>query len=1644
MSHSGQESNHDLTEWLGGPVSLLRPGAGAEYLDPLRALPAVTLSVSPGSVAEDGASNLIYTFARTGASTSSLTVFYTLAGSATNGSDYVGVPTKGTTKSIVIPAGSLTAQIIVNPTGDTAGETDESVSLTLAPALAYSIGTLGAVTGLIANDDPVTTVVLELASDSVAEDGADNLVYVFTRTGQTATALTVNYAVTGSATIGVDYTGIPTKGTTKTIVFAPGATVAQVIVNPVADAIPETDETVALTLRAGTGYIVGTPAPVVGVVANDEIVANVSLAVSESSVIEDGATNLIYAFTRSGPTETSLIVNYLVGGTAANGVDYAGLSTSGSIKTVTIAAGSSAAFVTVDPTADTIIEPEETISLTLAAGTGYLAQTAGPVSARIIDDDAVAVSLALTATSVSEDGAQDLVYVFTRTGSAAAALTVNYSLGGTAAAGVDYAASAIGAVTFLAGSSTAVLQIDPVSDFAAESAETVSVTIASGTGYTIATTAPVQGAVADDDTGFAFTLQSRPGANLTIYLDFNGASLAGTAWAGSVVNAPAFDLDSNPASFSTAEQGFIREIFYRVAADFAPFNVNVTTQWLGQETISRASSSDTVYGTVCLFSPIGNLVAPGAGGVAYLRAFDDLSDYYKPALVFPEKFSDAKNIAEAASHEIGHNLGLDHDGTGTASYYTGQGTAPGWAPVMGVGYYKPLVQWSKGQYVGASNTQDDLAIIGSQGPTLATDDYANSSLFALGASAVNPVELTGAGRISGSAAANDFDQFYFDVTKAGIVTISARNALAFQENGIARTTELPTGVGNLRLDCDVYNSAGSLVYNWTPSSALNAEYSFNATSVGRYYLRVDGAGSSTDLETDYGSLGDYVVSVSGAGVLVNSTAAISLAVAPTSVLEDGAATMAFTFTRTGSTASALTVNYAVGGSALLGVDYTGISATGTTKTIVFAAGSATANVIIDPTADSSIESDETLSLTIASGSGYTITTVGAVTGTILDDEAAPEVTLVVLPSSVVEDGTSNLVYAFTRSGATTGDLVVNYTIGGTAILGTDYTGVSSSGATKTVTILSGSSFASVIVDPSADTSIESNETVALTLATGAGYSIGTSGAVVAEIVDDDGATAVSVSVSASSLREDDAGNLVYKFTRSGGSTADALTVNYSVSGSASLGTDYVGVSSATGAITIAAGATFANLVIDPTADTNVESNETVTLSLASGAGYALGSTTSVTATIQEDDSANAFTLQSRPGANITVYLDFDGASLAGTAWGGYSGWGGASPVAPAFDRNGDASTFSAAEQAIIRDVFYRVAADFAPFDVNVTTQWLGQETITRSTTSDSSYGTVCLFSAIGDIISPGAGGIAYVDVFDMTSDYYKPALVFPEKLSYNSKNIAEAASHEIGHNLGLSHDGTSSVGYYTGQGSSPGWAPIMGVGYYEPLSQWSKGEYVGANNGQDDVSIIAAQGPVLIADDYANATRYALASNAANPGELVGYGRIGSTSYATSGNDVDLFYFDVVKAGTISVSAKNALFFAEAGVTRMVELPDGFGDLRIDCDLYDAASGALLYDWSPNASINAAFAFNFASTGRYFLKIDGVGSTSDGESDYGSMGSYALSVLGGSAGLSASVAEAASMELIEPTIMSDCFDPFIEVYAPQAVLYKETVECYWL
>ncbi len=110
-------------------------------------------------------------------------------------------------------------------------------------------------------------------------------------------------------------------------------------------------------------------------------------------------------------------------------------------------------------------------------------------------------------------------------------------------------------------------------------------------------------------------------------------------------------------------------------------------------------------------------------------------------------------------------------------------------------------------------------------------------------------------------------------------------------------------------------------------------------------------------------------------------------------------------------------------------------------------------------------------------------------------------------------------------------------------------------------------------------------------------------------------------------------------------------------------------------------------------------------------------------------------------------------------------------------------------------------------------------------------------------------------MFDTTnSASYQPAWIFPQSLGNDRKSIAEAVSHEVGHTLGLTHDGVNGrTSYYGGHAT---WAPIMGVGYSRPITQWSEGDYKGANNDQDDLSVIVDNGLPVRTDEEPSGTPY--------------------------------------------------------------------------------------------------------------------------------------------------------------------------------------------
>ncbi|GAB5562729.1 MAG: hypothetical protein SynsKO_43760 [Synoicihabitans sp.] len=349
---------------------------------------------------------------------------------------------------------------------------------------------------------------------------------------------------------------------------------------------------------------------------------------------------------------------------------------------------------------------------------------------------------------------------------------------------------------------------------------------------------------------------------------------------------------------------------------------------------------------------------------------------------------------------------------------------------------------------------------------------------------------------------------------------------------------------------------------------------------------------------------------------------------------------------------------------------------------------------------------------------------------------------------------------------------------------------------------------------------------------------------------------------------------------------------------------------------------------------------------------------------------------SRPGSTNVLYLDFSGHTVTNTSWN--SGQGDAETyIGKVYDTDGDPTTFSDDEQADIIAIWERVAEDFSPFDVNVTTE----EPAVFTRTTGRGLVTASVDGNGVNMPSHTGGGVAQLDVFG-ESDYHtrsSPAFVYYDNFSGSRRvaNIAEAMSHELGHNMGLTHDGQNGgVEYYGGHGTgNTSWGPIMGTGYGQNVSQWSKGEYFNANNTQDDFALMEAK--MGYATDEAGDTTGTAAAASIDGSD------ISNTGVISSSGDVDLFSFNTA-TGTVTLNVNT---FRMASSTH-----GGNADLKLE--LLDSG-GAVVATHAPAGDTNATISLG-VTAGTYYARISPEGDGTPlndpptGYTSYGSAGQYTL------------------------------------------------------
>lgn len=375
-----------------------------------------------------------------------------------------------------------------------------------------------------------------------------------------------------------------------------------------------------------------------------------------------------------------------------------------------------------------------------------------------------------------------------------------------------------------------------------------------------------------------------------------------------------------------------------------------------------------------------------------------------------------------------------------------------------------------------------------------------------------------------------------------------------------------------------------------------------------------------------------------------------------------------------------------------------------------------------------------------------------------------------------------------------------------------------------------------------------------------------------------------------------------------------------------------------------------------------------------------------------------FSLHSDPGSNHTIYLDFSGVDVtsdslwtgAGVPAGHYAGW----------DPMGDGDTvFDDSERTAIQDIWQRVAEDYAPFDVDVTTEEPAADALYRSDASDPTYGTRIVITdsdaAWNGACQRSCGGIANVGTIAAVDpdQTYADAFVFPAGTADLPAYIAQAAAHETGHTFGLTHQGdlpnTDLSSYDQGHGV---WAPIMGASYYRPVSQWAKGEYAGANNQQDELAVIERSAPVRpdeAGDTPATATQVT-----------------SQTGYITDASDADYYALGSCP-GPVTIDATPAAVGANLDIH--LSVVDSTGATVADVDPATTEDDQVqTWPWLGSVYAPAADGLDahltnatLSGTGPYYAVVRGGGGEAGGAGDptadytaYGSLGAYTLNVSG--------------------------------------------------
>ena len=1041
-------------------------------------------------------------------------------------------------------------------------------------------------------DNGVTGVSVTATDATATETGPTTGTFTFTRSGSTAAALTANINFAGTAS-GGDVTSLP-----GTVTFAAGSATQTLVVTPGDDALPEGAETLSVTVQAGAGY--GPLAPdTASLTIADNDQPTVTVATTRTSTLESGGLPGEFTLTRTAPLTAPLNVVYSLGGVATQGTDYTALS-----GVATLAAGQASAVVSIAPLDDAILEGSETVNITLQAnGLLYILGGGTFASLTLLDDEQNEVSIAASDASANEDTLDPGVFTLTRTAPLGAALTVNLTHTGTAASGADYVALP-GTAVFPAGAATTTITVTPVDDAGADSPETVQATLQSGgLAYRIGTPSSATVTLTDADVPVGVSVTA---TTPQAYESFAGTGYLQFSRTGPTTSALTVNLSVSGTANAADASAIPATVTFAAGASTASLGATAVNDTLpeGPETIVVSVAPGAGYGAAQPATATITVVDDDQSEIT-LYSFDSSAS---------ESGGDTGSFNFYRGSPSAGALTVDLTITGTAANGTDYTTLP------------TSITFA----AGATSTSLTLTPIDDallEGPeTVVVSIAANGTNYRAGSPTTATVTLADNEQSSVNIYAND-DLAVEGGTDAGLFRLtrtSPTTAALTVQLAIAGTAQ--NGADYATLATSVVIPAGSSQVD-IPVTALN-DAALEGTETVVCQIAPNG------VQYGVGSSSNATVRI-----LDDEQPVVTISASVTSLPESGASSSTLTLTRTPPLGAAIQVQVALSGTATPGSDFSAPP-----QFLSLPAGVASTTFSLTALQDTALEGPETVIVTVVeSQPAYRLGSPSSASVSIQDDDL-PVVSVTASDASATEAAGDAGQYTITRTPPLAGPLTVTFSFaysGAYALEGSDFSSIGTS-----VTIADGAASAQVNLQPLDDAVVEPVEFATLVLSSRpAFYVIGTPSSAAVRILDNEPTQLVLDSFDAFAGED---GDFALVRVQRRGALAPDLNVQFAWSGDATAGSDYQAMA---GAYAMEAGNDEMYLILRGLNDALVEGTESIRCALLAGAGYTLGTTTSATAYVVDNDFSSFSTV------NVDIVWD-NAAPVHASANGVYSAAGG--------------------------------------------------------------------------------------------------------------------------------------------------------------------------------------------------------------------------------------------------------------------------------------------------------------------------------------------------------------------------------------------------